>query len=112
MEHSCHVYEGLIFPEISFLVQMESKSIYYLLYHLHPAAQLHSPCDPDSVPPSIVHPSAVPPQLRRAAPQVVGKLNRVVIKTFPLTNRHVNDDGMESTLLREGTESKLIFIHR
>ena len=69
---------------------MESKSIYYLLY-LHRAAQLHSPCDPDSVPPSIVHPGAVPPQLRRAAPQVVGKLNRAVIKTFPLTNRHVND---------------------
>ena len=109
MEHSCHVYEGLIFPEISFLVQMESTSIYYLLYL---STALHSPCSPDSVPPSIVHPSAVPLQLRRAAPQVVGKLNRAVIKTFPLTSRHVSDVGMESTLLGEGTESKLIFIHR
>ena len=87
----------------------DGKYIYLLLVVSLPPP-LHSPCDPDSVPPSIVHPGAVPLQLRRAAPQVVGKLNRAVIKTFPLTNRHVSDDGMESTLLREGTKSKLIFI--
>ena len=83
---------------------MESTSIHYLLYL---STALHSPCSPDSVPPSIVHPGEVPPQLRRAAPQVVGKLNRAVIKTFPLTNRHVSDDGMESTLLREGRAQNL-----